>query len=209
VTFALAVKDWSSSPLEFNAPLLSRMGVPTTHTAGALASIYNENRHHVRSNGDTDQETNVTSIFERQSLAAKLYAAKQSAKQYASVFGSRISQEWRKNLFWQLDELLSEEEWDEDNAILDLESWKSFLTGMFVIRPAKRPGIGITENGNVVASWGNVSEHLDMEFRPGNEARWVLSAIVDAQFERSAESGSVLRLLERLAPYSPERWFGC
>ena len=138
-----------------------------------------------------------------------LRAAKQQAKFETSRVAARIAKEWIDNLFWQLDEMLSPDEWDDtESAVLSLPSWRTFLKGLFVLRPINKPGLGLSVNGNIVASWGNELQHLDIEFKGEDQVRWVLAANFDGQTERVAGRSTVFRLPETLAPYDPERWFG-
>lgn len=163
----------------------------------------------VGSGKGSDQLRDITSFKRAKSTKQLLRAAKQQAKFETSKVATRIAKEWVDNLFWQLDELLDPEEWDDtEEAILSLPSWQSFLKGLFVLRPMIKPGLGLSANGNVVASWSNGSQHLDIEFKADDQVRWVLAAEIDGQTERTASRNSTFRLPETLAPYGPERWFG-
>jgi hypothetical protein len=155
-----------------------------------------------------DRPASFTSVTESETIESKLSAAKQRAKVETSKIAARISPEWKKNLFWQLDALLDPAEWDAtDDAVLSLPSWQCFLKGLFVLRAGRLPGLGLSERGNLVASWSNGSEHLDIEFKPEDQVRCILAATVDDGLERVTWRGPVVRLPEVLAPYAPERWF--
>ena len=157
----------------------------------------------------SDRVQNVTSFTRAKSTNQLLRTAKQQAKFETSKVATRIAKEWVDNLFWQLDELLNPEEWDDtDAAILSLPSWRSFLKGLFVLRPINKPGLGLSTSGNIVASWSTGPQHLDIEFRADDQVRWVLAANIDGQTERVAGRSTAFRLPETLAPYGPERWFG-
>jgi hypothetical protein len=204
VNFASVAKVWPiAAPIVCAAPLL---GGPQDRTIGQLEVNANPGEPTFsRSFGVRDLNSpNVTQ--DSSSIPSKLRDARVSANQHLLRLAARMSSQWRQNLAWQLGALLDPEEWDGD-AVLDIESWKSFLRGLFVLRPHELPGIGLSASGNLVASWSNGEEHVDIEFRPGDEARWILAAQVAGEIERASGRGPVTRLADVIAPYSPRTWF--
>lgn len=204
MTFASVARVWPiAAPLAFAGPLFGGQHdqtlSPVVVGAGSGDSIF------PRSASDREVSSrNVTTGAS--TLPSRLREARIAANEHLLRVSARMSPDWRKNMSWQLNALLDPDEWDGDE-VLDLESWKSFIRGLFVLRPLTLPGLGLSPQGNIVASWSRDGEHVDIEFKPGDEARWILATHIDGEVERASGRGPIIRLGEVIEPYGPRTWF--
>jgi hypothetical protein len=141
------------------------------------------------------------------SLAEAVYEALAQSKIQTSKFAMHLSDDWRRRLFRDLDELHEVAEWEPGDKPVKEGSFLTFLRTMLLLKPERRPGLGLSSVGNLIAAWTEADERLTMEFLPNDQVRWVLSCTQDGQRERHAAETSLLRLPAVLAPYSPDRWF--
>ncbi len=144
---------------------------------------------------------------EHRSIEERLFAARAAAKSQTALVAVRISREWREGLFKQLDSLMDPEEWDPKDEPLTVESFTNFLRSMFYLRPSKRPGIGSSSAGNLIATWTEDANRLTIEYLPGGKARWVLSNSIEGDVERIAGVTASERLAAALGPYIARGWF--
>jgi hypothetical protein len=156
--------------------------------------------------------TNQTPTFSGLSRTAhdlpeKLYDALAAFKIRTSIVAMHLDDAWRSRLFQQLDNLLSVEDWDANDAPPGLASYSTFLRMMLVLRPVRRPGLGATSDGHLVAAWTVDSDRLTIECMPNDTVRWWLSVIIDEEKDSAAGVTGLNRLKEVLTPYGPNRWF--
>jgi hypothetical protein len=123
-------------------------------------------------------------------------------------FAMHLDSAWRAGLFRQLDELLDVEEWDFDDIMPSVASFRTFLRLIIHNKVAKRPGLGATRDGKVIAAWTSGKDRLTVECQPDDTIRWVLVKYVGGQRVSSANTGPVGLLRKYLAPYDPGVWFG-
>lgn len=141
------------------------------------------------------------------SAAERLDAALATAKVMTSEVVMHLDREWRDRLFAQLDDLLAIEDWHEDDEPLLDESFRTFLRLILYQKPGRRPGLGLSHRGHLIAAWTAGADRLTLECAPDDTIRWVLSCEVDGERERAAGEARVARLPEILRPYGPDRWF--
>jgi hypothetical protein len=141
------------------------------------------------------------------STVERLDAALASAKVMTSNVVMHLDREWRDGLFAQLDDLLAIEDWHEDDEPLLEESFRTFLRLILYAKPKRRPGLGLSHRGYLIAAWTTGRDRLTLECAPGDTIRWVLSCEFDGERERAAGETHVARLPEVLRPYRPDRWF--
>lgn len=140
-------------------------------------------------------------------MAERLYNALADAKVLTSKVAMHLNSEWRSRLFSQLDDLLNVEDWHDDDQPVLRTSFATFLRMVLYQNPARRPGLGVSHQGNLIGAWSAGTDRLTIEFMPNDLVRWVLSCEVDGEKERAAGETPVARLPDVLRPYSPERWF--
>jgi hypothetical protein len=141
------------------------------------------------------------------STAERLHAALASAKVMTSDVAMHLDREWRDRLFAQLDDLLNVEDWHEDDEPLLDESFRTFLRLILYQKPKRRPGLGLSHRGYLIAAWTADADRLTLECAPDDMIRWVLSCEINGERERAAGETHVARVPEILQPYRPDRWF--
>jgi hypothetical protein len=142
-----------------------------------------------------------------ESTEERLDAALASAKVMTSNVVMHLDREWRDGLFAQLDDLLEIEDWHEDDEPLLDESFRTFLRLILYQKPKRRPGLGLSHRGHLIAAWTTGADRLTLECAPDDTIRWVLSCQTDGERERAAGETHVARLPEVIRPYRPDRWF--
>jgi hypothetical protein len=118
-----------------------------------------------------------------------------------------LEQTWRSGLFRQLDDLLSDDSWHADDALPTAASYRTFLRLVILLGRPRRPSLGCSEAGNLIASWRRGEDRLTIECRADDDLRWVLSRHADGDHESAAGICKLAKLQSRLAPYQPEAWF--
>lgn len=140
-------------------------------------------------------------------IEERLYDALADAKTTTAQIAMHFDGDWRDRLFHQLDTLLEADAWHSDDQPFGAESYLTFLRILLLIRPLRRPGLGVSNAGNLIAAWTRGDDRLTIECLPQDKARWVVACTIDGDRELAAGDTAVARLPETLAPYRPERWF--
>ncbi|MCQ8118985.1 hypothetical protein [Methylomonas rosea] len=141
------------------------------------------------------------------SLEEKLYDVRALCKIRTASVAMYLTSEWRSRFFSQLDNLLDAENWEEEDTPIIEASFNTFLRMIMLMWPVRRPGLGATSEGNIIAAWTVDRDRLTIECLPGDKVRWVVSWHVEGMQERAAGDVSLTRLLAVLSPYDPKRWF--
>lgn len=129
-------------------------------------------------------------------------------KMEAFRLGRHLEDAWRSGLFAQLDDLLDPDEWEMSDKMPSVESFRTFLRMIVFLGDVRRPSLGTTAAGNVLAGWFVGRDRLTIECLPADEVRWVLSWTPDEERESAAGLTTVKRLPEVVAPYGDlARWF--
>lgn len=113
----------------------------------------------------------------------------------------------RDRLFAQIDELYDIDEWDDQDQPGDASSFRTFLRMFLFIRPQKRPSLGTTSDGKLVAAWFRGGDRLAIECHSDDALHFVLSVEVEGSKESASGQTTVARICDALSPYKPERWF--
>lgn len=142
---------------------------------------------------------------------AKLQAALQDSRSSFKVLVSRVSMhlgiEWLQKLFSQIDSLLDVDEWDSSDPVPSAETARTFIRLLLAMKVSRKPGLGVSNSGNLVAAWTTGPNRLTVECLPHDRVRWVLARVIEGETERAAGDGKIERLREILAPYDPAIWF--
>lgn len=113
----------------------------------------------------------------------------------------------RDRLFKQLDSLFDTENWESSDAISSEASFVTLLR-MVLFLGGRRPALGLTSNGNFIASWTEGRDRLTIECKPNDQVRWVLTQVSGDERETAAGETNSVRLPEVFVPYdAPNRWF--
>jgi hypothetical protein len=140
-------------------------------------------------------------------LEERLYDARAACKIRIATVSMHLDHDWRIRLFRQLDNLMDIDNWEKDDLPVTDASFNTLLRMLLFIRPKRRPGVGITNDGNIIAAWTAGKNRLTIECRGADQIRWVV-VIYDGEERESAAGEAYLpRLMDVLAPYKPQRWF--
>ncbi len=140
-------------------------------------------------------------------IQEQLYDALASFKVRTATIAMHLDRDWRDRLFAQLDSLLAADDWQIEDETPTLASFSTFIRMLMYLRPQRRPGLGATGNGHLIASWTLGDDKLTMECLPSDFVRWNLSVFIEGERERVAAESPIQRLAAVLAPYNPSRWF--
>jgi hypothetical protein len=145
---------------------------------------------------------------EGQALEIRVFDALAGAKISTAQVAMHFEQEFRDRLFRQLDSLHETDQWEEGDEPLNQLSFQTFLKAILTVRPERRPGLGLSQTGNLIAAWTTARDRLTIEFLPNDRVSWVLARYDDTdEPARFAGQTSVSELVEGLAPHRPEHWF--
>jgi hypothetical protein len=140
-------------------------------------------------------------------LQERLFDALANVKILTSQIAMHLNQQWRSRLFEQLDSLHDPDEWEENDQPIQQASFATFLKPILSIAPQRRPGLGLSSAGHLIAAWtDDQGNRLTIEFLPAR-IRWVLSRRYGDEVERFAADTTVDRFAVSLATYNPQNWF--
>jgi hypothetical protein len=140
-------------------------------------------------------------------LDEKLYDSLASFKVRTAFVAMHLDREWRSKLFAQLDSLLAVQDWPAEDPPPSIESYSTFLRMLVLLKPQRRPGLGATMDGYLIATWSAGNDRLTIECLAKDMVRWNLTATIDDERERAAAETPLQRLTTVLRPYDPQRWF--
>lgn len=142
------------------------------------------------------------------SLEEKLFDATAGVKVMTSQVAMYLDSQWRSKLFNQIDRLHDVDEWEQGDEPLQRESFATFLKAICELKPKKRPGLGLTSSGQLIAAWTVGSSRLTIEFLGNGRVKWVISRMIDNEIEHYVGDTTVNRLAAGLQPHQTEEWFG-
>jgi hypothetical protein len=145
-------------------------------------------------------------------LEQLLFDAGAKAKISASLVSMYLREGWRDRLFQQLDNLLDPSEWDPEDKPLHPKSFETFLKAICDINPSKRPGLGISFSGNLIAAWRdnvNSNDRISMEFMPDGKVKLVGSRLIDEELVLFSALTPVAALKQTLLNLNCSTWLGC
>ena len=150
--------------------------------------------------------THKPALSGNESVDEILFDARANVKIMTSAVSMHINPELRVKLFRQIDMLHDPDEWEPDDAPVNKSSFKAFLSGFLQINPERGPGLGLSNNGNLIAAWVTGRDRLIIEFMP-NKVKWVITRFINDEPEQFTGKTNIIRLFESLVPYDPEHWF--
>ena len=119
-----------------------------------------------------------------------------------------INQNFKKQLFNQLDWLLDPESWVEGDVLAKPESFKTLIKFILNAKPKNAPSVGLSQDGNILATWQQEANKLILECLPKENIKWFVSCVFEEKKERaSGEASTLKRLLAVLSPYKKSGWF--
>jgi hypothetical protein len=140
-------------------------------------------------------------------LEEQLYDALALFKIRTATVAMHLDRDWRARLFQQLDSLLAVQDWESQDVPPTVGSFSTFLRMLMLLRPDRRPGLGASEDGNLIATWTTGDDRLTIECLVSDVARWHLAVTIDGERERAAGISPLPRLSQVLQPYGLPRWF--
>lgn len=146
------------------------------------------------------------------SLAEALFDAGATAKILTSRVSMYLREGWRDKLFFQLDNLLDPEEWDPDDKPLQAQSFDTFLKAVCDMQPTRRPGLGLTYGGNLIAGWRdplNGEDRVSLEFSPSGTVLVIGSRMFDGEPVSFSARTPVRALKKTMADLNCAKWLGC
>jgi hypothetical protein len=145
-------------------------------------------------------------IFVQPPLGEQLFDALANAKVLTSKVAMHLDSGWREAIFRQLDSLHGPDEWEAGDKPVEQHSFSTFLKAIFILRPERRPGLGLSHGGNLIAAWTAGEDRLTVEFLPQDRVRWVLSDHRHGGVARYAGDVPVGLIKSDLAGHMPDRW---
>lgn len=143
----------------------------------------------------------------KSALERSLRDSSSSFKILASRVSMHLGVHWLQKLFKQIDSLLDSDEWDPRDPVPAPETARTFIRLLLVLSVNRKPGIGISNEGNLIAAWTIDNNRLTVECLPGDRVRWIVSRTINDEIERAAGDGRIERLRDLLQPYKPSIWF--
>lgn len=162
---------------------------------------------HVNALLNPPSPASLTSLLAERPLEERLFDATANVKILTSQVAMHLEREWRDKLFRQLDSLHDPAEWEPDDEPIQQASFATFLKAIVQIKPQRRPGLGLSHGGHLIAAWSAGPDRLTIEFLPNDRVRWVIARYRDGESEHYAGQTAVSRLADGLAPYDPKYWF--
>lgn len=130
------------------------------------------------------------------------------AKRYASQFAMHFTLQQLERIFAQIDRLHDVDEWLDGDLPMRRESFVSFLRAMLLFKPQRWPGLGMTQDGYLLANWGSARDAITLEFLADDNVRWSLSYNpAGAETERAAGTCLSRNVRHRINGFDPDHWF--
>jgi hypothetical protein len=115
---------------------------------------------------------------------------------------------WRERLFAQIDMLHDPEDRDDSCKLADKGAFRTFLHRILLHGPLQRLGLGIDDNGHILASWRNGQDMLSFMFLGKDRIRWAVVRHENGETESAGGEVGLDRLPMVPQPYNPEVWYG-
>ena len=125
-----------------------------------------------------------------------------------STIAMHLDAAWRAGLFRQLDSLLDAEDWDFSDKLPTLESFRTFLRMILAFGPVRRPSLGATATGEIIAAWSKDGDRLTIECLAGDQVRWVVNRTVDGRRISAAGKTYADLVWRQVAPFEPGALLG-
>jgi hypothetical protein len=140
------------------------------------------------------------------SLEEQLYNSRAACKIKTAAVAMHLDRDWRTGFFSQIDSLLNLDDWDKADAPIGEASFTTLLRMLLLLRAKRRPGLGTSGDGHVIAMWTSENARLTIECLPADVIRWIIFGYVDGHPESAAGETNLSRLPDVLQPYSQQQW---
>lgn len=139
-------------------------------------------------------------------IEERLYEAVAVAKIATSHVAMYLDPEWRKRLFRQLDSLHDVAEWEPGTSPVTRSSFVGFLRAMFYVKPLRKPGLGLSVYGELLAAWTIGKDELTLRFMDENHARISVRREVGDKQEVGVYESAIDRLPDLLTAFNAKHW---
>ena len=78
---------------------------------------------------------------------------------------------------------------------------------MLVLRSKRRPGIGVSLTGDIVAMWTVGANRLTFQCHADDWVTWIISRVVDDETHTAAGRTTLPLLFAAIGAFNPEQWF--
>lgn len=129
------------------------------------------------------------------SLNDELNARLAACQRELSLLSRYLEPQLRSRVIRQLRNLLDFDDWEEGDCLIDVASFRSFVRAMVLLEPVERPMLALSNDGFVIAIWGEDTSRLVMDFFPNDEVRWYVSRKLGERTE-SAVGNTLVDKLE-------------
>ncbi len=141
-------------------------------------------------------------------LNERLFDKAAALKGQIARVAMHLDPEWRAGLFENLDRLLDPEEWEFDESDYPTAaSFNTFLRMAIFLGDIRRPGLGMSGRGTIVAVWMRDRDKLTVDCLADDKLRWVFTTHDNDERESVAGETTVKKLREILRSVNPGRWF--
>jgi hypothetical protein len=138
----------------------------------------------------------------------RLFNVVAALKVAVAEISMHLDADWRTRLFAQIDMLHEPEDWDNSDKLADMNSFRTFLHMILQHGPLQRLGLGIDDDGHILASWRNGRDMLSLIFLINDRVRWAVVRHENDETESAGGETNVDRLPIVLQPYNPTAWYG-
>lgn len=150
----------------------------------------------------------IEGIFQnRYTPEERLFDLRSKFKMAVSRVSMHLPTGWRDRIFSQIDSLLDPEEWDFFDTLPTEDCFNTFLRLLLILKPTRLPGIGIANDGILVAAWTVGVNRLTIQCLENDSIKLALARFDDNHIERAAIDTYIDRVAEILRPYRPDIWF--
>lgn len=143
-------------------------------------------------------------------LVHRLAESKANCKIELSRVSMYLNDEWIKGMCGQIDDLMDIEEWDDEDHPIDVRSFVTMLRMILFInpRPERRPGLGATTEGNIIAMWTGIDERISIECLPGDNLLCIGSRKIDGDRKIYSSNTNTRDISTFLDSFNTHKLFG-
>ena len=136
-----------------------------------------------------------------ETLEEALFDNRATVKVLTSRVSMHLSRQTRDDLFRQIDELLDQSAWDDEDSLINEASFVTFLRFLISEPLLRRPALSVSLDGNVMVSWITSVGRLTIEFLQNDQVRLVAHHSPEsASAESLAFEGSLKSIETILSP---------
>jgi hypothetical protein len=143
----------------------------------------------------------------KEDLSSQLFESRAAGKIATAQIAMHLDRDWRDGFFRQLDSLLDADEWEPDDEPVTQLSYKTFLRTIVHLGATRRPGIGASEDGQLIASWRNGDDRLVIISGQNDRVRWSVRRNIDGELEVATGVTTAARLPRILESFDCEKLY--